>query len=53
MDFPNWVDVRDVARAHVNALVTPAAAGERWIVNGGKASYEDVSPTYLLAIILT
>ncbi|KZP03952.1 aldehyde reductase II [Athelia psychrophila] len=43
MDWPGWVDVRDVARAHVNALVTPAAAGKRWIVSAGMASYEDIA----------
>ncbi|KAF8526792.1 hypothetical protein JB92DRAFT_2869602, partial [Gautieria morchelliformis] len=28
----NWVDDRDVATAHVNAIVTEAAGGERFIV---------------------
>ncbi|KAF8526820.1 hypothetical protein JB92DRAFT_3108057 [Gautieria morchelliformis] len=31
----NWVDVRDVATAHVNAIVTEAAGGERFIVASG------------------
>lgn len=29
---PFWVDVRDVARAHVEALVRPAAGGKRFLV---------------------
>ncbi|KAF7965729.1 hypothetical protein HWV62_42040 [Athelia sp. TMB] len=43
LDWPGWVDVRDVAKAHVNALVTPAAQGQRWIVSAGMASYEDIA----------
>lgn len=31
-DYPFWVDVRDVARAHVRALLRPQAWGRRWIV---------------------
>ncbi len=33
-----WVDVRDVARAHVRALVVPAAGGRRFYVVGGHFS---------------
>jgi hypothetical protein len=46
MDFPGWVDVRDVAKAHVNALVTPEAAGKRWIVSAGLVTYSDVRSFY-------
>ncbi|KAL2410807.1 Ketoreductase azaE [Exophiala dermatitidis] len=30
-----WVDVRDVARAHVQAMETPAAGGKRFFVTAG------------------
>ncbi|KAF7986860.1 hypothetical protein HWV62_12588 [Athelia sp. TMB] len=43
LDWPGWVDVRDVAKAHVNALVAPDAQGKRWIVSAGMASYEDIA----------
>jgi uncharacterized protein YbjT (DUF2867 family) len=43
LDWPGWVDVRDVAKAHVNALVKPKAAGKRWIVSAGLATYSDVT----------
>lgn len=33
-----WVDVRDVALAHVRALETPAAGGERFLLVGGHFS---------------
>ncbi|RPD79310.1 NAD(P)-binding protein [Lentinus tigrinus ALCF2SS1-7] len=36
-----WVDVRDLARAHTLALVTPAAGGERFIIRGGRAVWQD------------
>jgi len=42
LDFPGWVDVRDVAKAHINALVTPEAAGKRWIVSATLVTYSDV-----------
>jgi hypothetical protein len=46
-DFPGWIDVRDVAKAHVNALVTPQAAGKRWILCTAQVSYSDVrSPSF-------
>lgn len=31
----NWIDVRDVAEAHVRALTTPKAGGERFIIAAG------------------
>jgi NADPH-dependent methylglyoxal reductase len=43
LDCPGWVDVRDVARAHINALVKPEAAGKRWIISAELATYSDVT----------
>jgi nucleoside-diphosphate-sugar epimerase len=43
IDFPNWVDVRDVAKAHILALVTPKASGERFILAPSKKSYSDMA----------
>jgi len=31
----SWIDIRDLAEAHVRALVRPEAAGERFIVSAG------------------
>jgi hypothetical protein len=42
LDWPGWVDVRDVAKAHINALVTPEAAGKRWIVSERLTTYSEV-----------
>lgn len=36
-DFPFWIDVRDVARAHILALLRPEAANKRWILACQKA----------------
>lgn len=36
-----WVDVRDVASAHVNALEIPEAAGRRFLLNGGYVTNAD------------
>jgi len=33
--FPTWVDVRDVALAHVRALEVDAAQGKRYLLIGG------------------
>jgi hypothetical protein len=38
-----WVDVRDVAEAHVRALQIPAAGGERIIVCAGSYVWQDWS----------
>lgn len=43
VDWPGWVDVRDVAKAHVNILINPEAAGKRWLVSAGMFTYSDVS----------
>lgn len=37
------VDVRDVALAHVRAMIEPAAAGQRFIVGGRVFSMKDLS----------
>lgn len=37
-----WVDVRDVAQAHVLAAKTPAAGGERFLVVGGHYYWQDI-----------
>ena len=36
-----WVDVRDVANAHVRALTTPGAGGQRFIISAGSNSWKD------------
>ena len=38
----HWVDVRDVAKAHMLAAKTPGAGGERFIVNFGKFYWQDI-----------
>lgn len=38
-----WVDVRDVALAHVRAMETPAAGGERFMLVGGHFSNKSVA----------
>lgn len=37
-----WVDVRDVARAHVEAMERPAAGGQRFFVTAGKFSNREI-----------
>lgn len=39
VDFPFWVDVRDVAKAHVLAMLSPAATGQRFILAPNKTTY--------------
>lgn len=44
VDFPNWVDVRDVARAHVEALRKGQAAhGQRFVLAPYKTSYTTIA----------
>jgi nucleoside-diphosphate-sugar epimerase len=38
-----WVDVRDVAAAHIKALETPEAGGERILLSAGSFVWEDFS----------
>lgn len=42
---PCVVDVRDVADLHVRAMVTPAAAGQRFIASGEFMWMQDVAAT--------
>ncbi|KAL3258693.1 hypothetical protein ABHI18_005822 [Aspergillus niger] len=42
-----WVDVRDVAGAHIRALETPSAGGHRIIVSGGSWVWQDFINTAL------
>lgn len=37
-----WVDVRDLAEAHVLAIETPEAAGKRFFITAGSASEKEV-----------
>lgn len=37
----SWVDVRDVAAAHVRALEVPEAGGQRFIISAGAAAWQD------------
>lgn len=40
--FWGWVDVRDVARAHVKALEVSGAANQRFLVTAGRYSYQEI-----------
>lgn len=40
---PAWVDVRNVAEAHVKALSTPAAENQRYFVVAGKFTFHQVA----------
>lgn len=40
-----WVDVRDVAQAHVRAIETPAAGGQRFMLVGGHFSNRTLADT--------
>jgi nucleoside-diphosphate-sugar epimerase len=43
--FPSYIDVRDLAKAHVNALTIPEAANKRFLVDGRKMTYTDIVRT--------
>lgn len=43
VDFPNWVDVRDVARAQLLALAKSQARGERFILAPNKVPYSAIA----------
>lgn len=45
-DFPFWVDVRDVAKAHIAALERPDTNGKRFLVKGEKKLRSEVSLQY-------
>ena len=36
-----WVDVRDIAEAHVRALQRPKAGGSRYIIAAGPSKWQD------------
>lgn len=42
-DFPNWIDVRDVAKAHIQALEKENIRGERILATTGPLHYDEVS----------
>jgi nucleoside-diphosphate-sugar epimerase len=53
MDWPFWVDVRDVAKAHIEALQTREASGKRFILTGTKGvTYSDVSNCHYISQFL-
>jgi nucleoside-diphosphate-sugar epimerase len=41
-DVPCWVDVRDVAYAHIKALTVRTAAGDRFLLCAGTYTYDHV-----------
>lgn len=43
IDFPCWVDVRDVARAHIEALIRPKSEGKRFILAPIKTTYAEMA----------
>ncbi|KAK9239669.1 hypothetical protein V1525DRAFT_397277 [Lipomyces kononenkoae] len=44
---PAWVDVRNVAEAHVNALETSKAENQRYFIVAGKFTYKEISDIVL------
>ncbi|OAA66500.1 NAD dependent epimerase/dehydratase [Niveomyces insectorum RCEF 264] len=40
---PSWIDVRDLATAHVEALLRPSAGGQRFIVGGSERFSYDLA----------
>ncbi|RAH82039.1 hypothetical protein BO86DRAFT_399284 [Aspergillus japonicus CBS 114.51] len=47
IDFPHWVDMHDVARAHLLALTTPQARGHRFILAPWKVPYSSFTEIVL------
>ena len=43
-----WIDVRDLAEAHVLAIQKPEAGGERIIVSQGPFKWQDFGKLYFL-----
>ncbi|KAJ6118289.1 hypothetical protein N7471_013756 [Penicillium samsonianum] len=43
VDYPYWVDVRDVAKVHVQALLHPEADGKRFILATRGVTYSDIA----------
>jgi nucleoside-diphosphate-sugar epimerase len=50
--IPLFVDVRDIAMAHVLAMDNPKAANQRYTVAGGQYSNQEVSHTFLINLNL-
>lgn len=46
-----WVDVRDLAEAHVAALEKPEASGQRILLSTGEFKYQDWSECTFMALI--
>lgn len=49
LDFVSWVDVRDVAKAHIAALEQLQASGKRYLASWGATTYGEVGSRGLLA----
>ena len=47
-----WIDVRDVALAHVLALQKEGAGGERIIISSGKWVWQDWGKLILLLLVM-
>ena len=45
------MDVRDLAHAHTLALKTPEAGGERFIIRGGRAVWQDFGACTVITIV--
>ncbi|KAJ5875611.1 NAD(P)-binding protein [Penicillium subrubescens] len=43
--FPSYIDVRDLAAAHLRALSNPEAANRRFLLGGEKLTYTDIVKT--------
>lgn len=43
--FPSYIDVRDLAAAHLRALSNPEAANRRFLIGGEKLTYTDIVKT--------
>lgn len=46
----SFVDVRDVAKAHIGALEKPEAAGRRFLLVGGRFNYEEAAKAIAKAV---
>ncbi|EIN04661.1 aldehyde reductase II [Punctularia strigosozonata HHB-11173 SS5] len=42
-DFPGWVDVRDVAKAHLAALERPETSGKRYLLVAASTNYAQIA----------
>lgn len=46
----SFVDVQDVAKAHIGALTTPEAQGKRYLLVGGQFNYEEAAKAIVKAV---